>query len=169
MSEARQCDRCNKFYSINDKNEKRGEYPITEDYKKPVGSMTLYDNNTNRIKHLDLCPECSRSLIVWLNDWGQYEEDEKENDINHINCPYRKDVVCAPNNDGNHNCVMCDVYKQIFVRQDFAKEKDCRYCKYDQYDYKLSEHDPCADCNEHDRFESKEDKECSKEENTSST
>ena len=78
MSEARQCDRCNEFYSINDKNDKRGEYPITSTYKKQVCSMTLYDNNVNRIIHLDLCPVCSRSLIAWLNDWGQHEEAEKE-------------------------------------------------------------------------------------------
>ena len=176
MSEARQCDRCNKFYSLNDTIDERGEYSITTTYKKRVGSMTLYYNNVNRIMHLDLCPACSRSLIVWLNDWGQYEEVEKEEDItvkleygecpyfksessglmckqsstcdgpckdvdlynmqkvkvtdkiDHVNCPYRKDVVCASNKD--KNCVMCDVYKQIF---------------------------------------GEEDKECSKEENTSST
>lgn len=193
MSEARRCDRCNEFYSINDENEKRGEYhPVSISYKKSVGSMTLYDNNVNRIKHLDLCPACSRSLIVWLNDWSQCEDAEKEEDItvelpesdygecpyfksessglmckqsstcdkpckrvdlykmqevkvddasicdscsnitkcslqydvkrthcdmykakiDHVNCPYRKDVVCAPNKD--KNCVICDVYNQVF-------------------------------------------------------
>lgn len=74
MAEARRCDRCNEFYSINDNIKERGEYPITANYKKPVYSMTLYDNNVSRIKHLDLCPKCSRSLIVWLNNYGQYGE-----------------------------------------------------------------------------------------------
>ncbi len=72
MSEARRCDRCNEFYSINDNIEKRGEYAIGTSYKKSIHSITLYDSNVNRIKHLDLCPKCSRSLIVWLDDYGQY-------------------------------------------------------------------------------------------------
>lgn len=120
MAEARQCDRCGEFYSINDKIDKRGEYPMGGDYKKLIYSMTLYDNNVNRIKHLDLCPACSRSLNVWLNDWGQYKEAE----IDHVNCPYRKDVVCAPNDDGNRNCVMCEVYKQIFKDICVVAEED---------------------------------------------
>lgn len=132
MSEARQCDRCNKFYSINDKNEKRGEYPITEDYKKaykkPVGSMSLYDNNVNRIKHLDLCPTCSRSLMDWLyvhNNTLETDAEvpmakDEEDEINHYNCPYRKDVVCAKRGgeECNDACKICDIYQWIFGKGD---------------------------------------------------
>lgn len=95
MAEAKQCDRCNEFYLINDINEKRGEYPITACYKKRVGSMTLYDNNVNRIKHIDLCPKCSRSLIVWLNDYGQYDvaaEETEKPEVKEIDV--RDNTIC---------------------------------------------------------------------------
>ena len=95
MAEARQCDRCGKFYSINNAIDERGEYPITTTYKKPVDSMTLYDSNVNRIKHLDLCPACSRSLIVWLNDWGQYDvaaEETEKPEVKEIDV--RDNTIC---------------------------------------------------------------------------
>lgn len=122
MSEARRCDRCNEFYSINDINDKRGEYPITADYKKSVGSMTLYDNNVSRIKHLDLCPKCSRSLIVWLNDCGQYEETVLDKlvqtDIPNSGfgeCPHFKSessgLMCKRSSTCDEPCNTVELYK----------------------------------------------------------
>lgn len=119
MAEARRCDRCNEFYSINDINEKRGEYPITTTYKKSIGSMTLYDANVNRIKHLDLCPKCSRSLIVWLNDYGQY--DDSETDI--PNPDYKEQLLESgfgecPHFKSESSGLMC--------RQSFICDKPCK-------------------------------------------
>ena len=74
MAEARRCDRCNSFYMLNDDIKERGEYPITADFKKSIYSLSIYDSNNSRIDHKDLCPKCSRSLIVWLNDHGQYND-----------------------------------------------------------------------------------------------
>jgi len=128
MAEARQCDRCNEFYSINDNNEKRGEYhPINLSYKIPVGSITLYDNNVNRIKHLDLCPKCSRSLIVWLNDYGQYEETilDKlvETDIAEVkDCKHCKyDELCDNAFTENDPCYSCNNFNNNFEPKE-AKE-----------------------------------------------
>lgn len=95
MAEARRCDRCNEFYSINDGIKERGEYPITANYKRLIYSMTLYDNNVSRIKHLDLCPKCSRSLIVWLNDHGQYDvaaEETEKPEVKEIDV--RDNTIC---------------------------------------------------------------------------
>lgn len=113
MAEARRCDRCNEFYPINDDIKERGEYPITANYKKMVYSMTLYDNNVNRIEHLDLCPKCSRSLIVWLNDHGQYGDTifdklvetgvAEVKDCRHCkyDIPFTEEVPCEECNEYN--------------------------------------------------------------------
>ena len=151
MASAKKCDRCGRYYDV-----------MGEDGRVQIKGYYLYFLkmfNTEKfcIDDLDLCPACTNSFYDWL--YNTLETDFEIPEINHVNCPYRKDVVCAPNGDGNYNCTMCDVYKQIFVGQDLAKEKDCRHCRYDQYDYELSECDPCKHCNEHDRFEPKEDSE----------
>lgn len=130
MAEARRCDRCNEFYSINDNEniEKRGEYAIGISYKKSVHSITLYDSNVNRIKHLDLCPKCSRSLIVWLNVFEQYKKTilDKlvETDIAEVkDCKHCKHDVIAEHKSYIEQC------------------------------------DPCNSCDNFDNFEPKEDTE----------
>lgn len=129
MSEAKRCDRCNNFYSIDDENEKRGEYqPASISYKKRVYSMTLYDKNVNRIKHFDLCPACSRSLMVWfkLTTVKQHvaaEETEKAKE---------KDITAE------------------------ETEKTCDFCKYKDV---LAECNPCMFCGPFNNFEPEEDKE----------
>ena len=122
MAEARQCDRCNKFYSINNTIDERGEYPITTTYKKPVESITLYDCNVNRIKHLDLCPACSRSLIVWLNDWGQYDTAVEETEKSEVKEIDVKDITI---------CKTCK-FRSIPIF-----ERPCSVCNnYDMYNAK---------------------------------
>lgn len=139
MAEARRCDRCNEFYSINDDIKERGEYPITANYKKLVYSMTLYDNNVSRIKHLDLCPKCSRSLIVWLNDYCDIKEENildklVETDIPNPDykeqllysgfgeCPYFKfessGLMCRQSSTCDKPCKSVELYKMQEVKND---------------------------------------------------
>lgn len=98
MSEAKRCDRCNGYYTINEDIEKRGEYPTPSDFKKFVYSMSLYDNNVNRIRHLDLCPECSSSLMAWfklttVKQHVEAEETEKDKEtLNIANCKNSCDI-----------------------------------------------------------------------------
>lgn len=88
MAEAWKCDRCNGYYMINEDIKKRGEYPITAEFKKSIYSFSVYDNNNCRIAHIDLCPECSRSLIAWFklttvkqNVAAEETEKAKEKDL----------------------------------------------------------------------------------------
>lgn len=164
MAEARRCDRCNEFYSINDNINERGEYPVTRDYKKLVYSMTLYDNNVSRIKHLDLCPKCSRSLIVWLNDYGQYEEAEvKEIDVrdNHIckTCKFHSIAIYE------RPCSVCNNYDMYNAQVAIAKAEDvlknaktkaCENCKHVNV---RAGCEPCKSCYIFEQFEPKEDTE----------
>lgn len=130
MAEARRCDRCGEFYSINDGIKERGEYPITANYKKLIYSMTLYDNNVSRIKHLDLCPKCSRSLIVWLNDHGQYGDTifDKLVETGVVAEETEKPEVKEINVRDNTICKTCKFHTiPIF-------EKPCSVCNnYDMY------------------------------------
>lgn len=154
MAEARRCDRCNEFYSINDDIKERGEYAIGLSYKKPVHSITLYDNNVSRIKHLDLCPKCSRSLIVWLNDYGDLENDIAEvKDCRHCkyDIPFTEEVPCEE----------CNEYNKFEPKEAEKKEKPevkkidvrdntiCKTCKF--HTIPIFEK-PCSVCNNYDMY-----------------
>ena len=67
MSLARKCDRCRSFY-IPESRRENGEYfnAFTLIHRKL--NNTFYANKT-----YDLCPNCSNSLLKWLNDCNQNE------------------------------------------------------------------------------------------------
>ena len=159
MAEARRCDRCNEFYSINDDIKERGEYPITANYKKLVYSMTLYDNNVSRIKHLDLCPKCSRSLIVWLNDYCDIKEEnilDKLVETDCSNCkydiPFTEEVPC---NECDYKYSKFKPKEAEKTEKPEVKEIDvrdnaiCKTCKF--HKIPIFER-PCSVCNNYDMY-----------------
>ena len=165
MAEARRCDRCNEFYSINDDIKERGEYPITATYKRLIYSMTLYDNNVSRIKHLDLCPKCSRSLIVWLNDYCDIKEENildklVETDIAEVKDCYKCKYYGT--SEDYIYCGECDEdYSKFEPKEDEKKEKPevkkidvrdntiCKTCKF--HKIPIFER-PCSVCNNYDMY-----------------
>lgn len=171
MAEARRCDRCNEYYMLNEDIKERGEYPITADFKKQIYSLSIYDNNNSRITHKDLCPKCSRSLIVWLNDYGDLE---KENDIPNPNytqllesgfgeCPFftceSSGLMCRQSSTCDKPCKSVELYKMQAENENEekpeAKEVDvrdniiCKTCKFRSIP--IFER-PCSVCNNYDMY-----------------
>lgn len=60
---ALKCDRCKRYYDIKDNNSST-EYISCTEY------IFCYKEGRidNSVKHLDLCPECSRELNKWMED-----------------------------------------------------------------------------------------------------
>ena len=89
-------------------------------------------------------------------------------EINHYNCPYRKDVVCGAK---NRDCKSCDIYQWIFGKE--SSFDVCPYLKNDTNGLACVHTEtckgPCELVLSINEESEKEDKECSKEENTSST
>ena len=164
MASAKKCDRCGGYYDVMGED---GRAQINNNY---LYFLKMFNTENFIIDNIDLCPACTNSFYDWLY-YNTLETDAEIPEINHINCPYRKDVVCAPNDDGNHNCVICDVYKQTFGNE--SSFVVCPYLKNDTNGLACAHTKTCkGPCelvltiNEESK---KEDEECSKEENTSST
>lgn len=71
MSLARKCDRCGSFYIHESRKKNRGasgdEFNAITLIDRTL-SNKYYENRT-----YDLCPNCSNSLLEWLNDCNQKE------------------------------------------------------------------------------------------------
>lgn len=67
MSLARKCDRCGSFYIPKSRRSREDRFNtidlITRTFKDAPYSNAVYD----------LCPNCSNSLLEWLNDCNQKE------------------------------------------------------------------------------------------------
>lgn len=60
MAQAFKCDRCDKFYSAEDDNY------ITNELRIVI---------KNKGKTLDICSNCAKSFLGWLNQWENKEND----------------------------------------------------------------------------------------------
>lgn len=84
MSEAKKCDRCGNFYSINDDIPKRGMIR-----NKAVNYIGAYAGESTRCGYFDLCLECSKSFVNWLeNCMTKYLPEEIDKEYNCKNCFY---------------------------------------------------------------------------------
>ena len=110
MASAKKCDRCGRYYDVMGED---GRAQIKNNY---LYYLKMFNTEKFPIGDLDLCPACTNSFYDWL--YNTLETDAEVPEIKHINCPYRKGVFCTPNNERNHNCIICDVYKQIFGKED---------------------------------------------------
>lgn len=67
MSNAKQCDRCGKYYELNPKNlpgTKTGpKYSVT--YYKQLNAL---GSSVVDVKPFDLCPECAEQLAYWAEN-----------------------------------------------------------------------------------------------------
>lgn len=71
MATARKCDRCGSLYEIYD------GIGFSENLSK-WNSMMLYTHFSNvRNRDYDLCPDCMRALLSFIND-GKKEEKKDE-------------------------------------------------------------------------------------------
>ena len=83
MADARKCDRCGKFYTING-DEKTGMVHPSTDGRRIFGVRLLSYGDWD-FKKYDLCPECADKLTGFLwrydeefEDAVEVEEDEDE-------------------------------------------------------------------------------------------
>lgn len=67
MSLARKCDRCGSFYVPESRRSREERTNAINLINRTLGEVT-YSNGT-----YDLCPNCSNSLLEWLNDCNQKE------------------------------------------------------------------------------------------------
>lgn len=56
MSDAKKCDRCGNFYTLD-----------ISDEKNNVAGISLLDKYGRSVKKLDLCQTCRKALQVWLD------------------------------------------------------------------------------------------------------
>lgn len=74
--EAKICDRCKKFYKM--ENERHGEK--VSDYMT-VGVIPIYNGPSFDRRKFDLCPECRKSLNEWIEEFklpGDYMDEMRK-------------------------------------------------------------------------------------------
>ena len=117
MAHARKCDRCGTYY---DEKAKVGDPCLDGHFIGYLGVFTPQPMNRN-IQNIDLCPGCRADFLDWLNiDHLIFGENplkvaKEEDEINHVNCPYRKDTLCASRNLECNE--LCSVYKEVFGKE----------------------------------------------------
>lgn len=59
MSQAMKCDRCGKFYTI--------ENRVNTLHKRQIGGLAIEISKGNVIQHYDLCDSCISKLLKFMN------------------------------------------------------------------------------------------------------
>ena len=106
MSDAKRCDRCGDFYSMNDDIQKRGKIN-----NKTVNYIGAYAGESARCGYFDLCPECSKSFVNWLDrvieKWDDLLPEEIDKEHNCKRCFYSKQT------DDQMPCNVCHNYSRF--------------------------------------------------------
>lgn len=104
MSDAKKCDRCGNFYSINeDIPPERGMINL-----KNVHFIGAYAGESTRCGYFDLCPECSKSFVNWLeNCMTKYLPEEIDKEHSCKNCYFSKQAA------SKMPCVECSDYSKF--------------------------------------------------------
>lgn len=74
MSEARKCDRCNRFYELSEEDQKNRDYPYY--MKGPYVKIMVFDRygeQEDSTRWYDLCPKCVELLYKWLYNPDNYD------------------------------------------------------------------------------------------------
>lgn len=66
MSRAFQCDRCHEYYTEGESNE--DNFMATLDYTLYTKERTVLNQFHRQVKDVDLCPDCTRSLLLFLDN-----------------------------------------------------------------------------------------------------
>ena len=75
MSKARRCDSCRGFFDASEADGYFVSIPEIEiATKKSVADQHMVGRKTG----IDLCPDCSKILMIWLNTDVQLKEDDKK-------------------------------------------------------------------------------------------
>lgn len=74
MADAKQCDRCKKLYSL--ERYEQMKRPSIQGHN--VNVLRFYALNGLLLKSIDLCPECSKEVMVFLNLVETDDEKEEE-------------------------------------------------------------------------------------------
>ena len=81
MANAKKCDRCGKFYTSSEKRlDSQGRYlkGITMDGLKYTYSPGCINQTCTKYqKQVDLCPDCSEKLILWLNAYNSMRDSDE--------------------------------------------------------------------------------------------
>ena len=108
MASAKKCDRCGGYYDVMGED---GRAQICNNY---LYFLKMFNTENFIIDNVDLCPACTNSFYDWL--YNTLETDFEVPEVNHVNCPYRKDTLCASRNLECNE--LCSVYKEIFGKED---------------------------------------------------
>lgn len=108
MSDAKKCDRCSEFYSMNDDIPKRGKIN-----NKTVNYIGAYSGESTRCGYFDLCPECSKSFANWfdrvIEKWDDLLPEEIDQDQEH-DC---KDCMYSKKSGDVWPCSACNNYDRF--------------------------------------------------------